>query len=68
MADVYITRDLDMLDDICHRYYGRIDVVPQVLEANPHLAQLPPTLVAGLEVLLPDIPLPLDEPVIRIWS
>lgn len=68
MADVYITRDLDMLDDICQRYYGRTDVVPQVLEANPHLAQLLPTLVAGLEVLLPDIPLPPDEPVIRIWS
>jgi phage tail protein X len=68
MTTHYRTRDLDMLDDICWRYYGRRDVVPQVLEANPHLAQRPPVLEAGLLIRLPDLPLPLEEPVIRIWS
>jgi phage tail protein X len=39
-----------------------------VLEANPQLAQLPPVLEAGLVVELPDLPLPAEAPVLRLWS
>ena len=63
-----ITRDGDVLDDLCWRHYGRVDVLPAVLEANPDLAQLPPVLTAGLVILLPDLPTPLESPVIRLWS
>ena len=63
-----ITRDGDVLDDLVWQNYGRSDVLTAVLEANPHLAQLPPVLVAGLVVELPDLPLPAEAPVIRLWS
>ncbi|MDP1644760.1 MAG: tail protein X [Thiobacillus sp.] len=63
-----ITRDGDVLDDLVWRHYGRSDALAAVLEANPQLAQLPPVLTAGLVVNLPDLPQPLEAPVIRLWS
>lgn len=63
-----ITRDGDVLDDLVWQNYGRSDVLAAVLEANPQLAQLPPVLDAGLVVELPDLPLPAEAPVIRLWS
>lgn len=63
-----ITRDGDVLDDLVWQYYGRNDVIAAVLDANPQLAQLPPVLEAGLVIELPDLPLPLEVPLIRLWS
>ena len=63
-----ITRDGDVLDDLIWRHYGRIDVLAAVLEANPSLAKLPPVLEAGLVIELPELPLPAEAPVIRLWS
>lgn len=68
MSKRVITRDGDVLDDLCWRHYGRVDVLPSVLEANPDLAQRPPVLTAGLVILLPDLPTPSVSPVIRLWS
>ena len=42
------THDGDMLDELVWQHYGRSDVLAAVLEANPHLAQRPPVLSAGL--------------------
>lgn len=64
----YITSDNDMLDAICWRQYGREDVVPVVLESNPHLAGLSPMLTAGIKILLPDIPEPRNTPILRLWD
>ncbi len=63
-----ITRDGDVLDALIWRHYGRGDVLAAVLEANPSLARLPPVLEAGLVIELPDLPLPVEAPVIRLWS
>ncbi|MBM4128243.1 MAG: phage tail protein [Nitrospira sp.] len=63
-----ITRDGDVLDDLVWRHYGRNDLIATVLDVNPPLAQLPPVLVAGLLIELPDLPLPTEAPVIRLWS
>jgi len=63
-----VTRDGDVLDDLIWRHYGRSDVIAAVLESNPNLAQLPPVLGAGLVIELPDLPLPAEVPVIRLWS
>lgn len=63
-----ITRDGDVLDDLCWWHYARVDVLPAVLEANPDLAQLPPVLTAGMVILLPDLPTPAEAPVVRLWS
>ena len=63
-----ITRDGDVLDDLVWQHYGRSDVLAAVLEANPMLARLPPVLEAGLVIELPELPLPVEAPVIRLWS
>ena len=63
-----ITRDGDVLDDLIWQHYGRSDLLAAVLEANPTLAMLPPVLSAGLVIELPDLPLPVEAPVIRLWS
>ena len=68
MSKKIISKDGDMLDALCWHHYGRQDVVPAVLEANPHLAGLPPVLTAGVIIVLPDLPEPGTLPVIRIWS
>ena len=65
------TRDGDVLDALVWQHYGRSDVLSAVLEANPHLALMPPVLSAGLAGLLielPDLPLPVEASVIRLWS
>ncbi len=63
-----MTHDGDVLDELVWRHYGRSEVIPAVLAANPHLAQWPPVLSAGLVIELPDLPLPVEAPVIRLWS
>lgn len=68
MAIQYRCKEGDMLDEICHHYYGQtMEVVAQVLEANPGLAALGPVLSAGTLVTLPDISAPEAEQV-NIWS
>lgn len=62
------TRDGDLLDDIVWRHYRSHELLPAVLAANPHLAQLPSVLEAGLVIALPDLSLPVEAPVIRLWS
>lgn len=68
MSKRIITHDGDVLDDLVWQHYGRSDVLAAVLEANPALAQLPPVLEAGLIIELPDLLLPVEAPVIRLWS
>ena len=63
-----ITRDGDVLDDLIWQHYGRSEVLSAVLEVNPTLAQFPPVLSAGLVIELPELPLPAEAPVIRLWS
>lgn len=52
----YRAKEGEMLDEICHLYYGRTrGVVEQVLAANPGLCELPHRLPAGTLVELPDL-------------
>lgn len=65
---VYRTKDGDMLDAICWTHYGSEAVVPQVLEANPGLAEHGAVYPAGVEILLPDLaPAAAAQPV-RLWD
>lgn len=71
-AQVLTAREGEMLDALVWRYYGRLDVLPLVLEANRQLARLPVIqmlrLPAGTPVLMPALN---DKPVlslVRIWS
>lgn len=58
----------DLLDAVCWRHYGRVDVLPQVLAANRFLARLPAVLPAGIDILLPDLRDQPVAPMIRLWS
>jgi phage tail protein X len=57
MAVRYTTAPDEMLDAICKRHYGcERGSTEAVLAANPGLAALGPTLPAGVEIELPDLP------------
>lgn len=67
----YRTRDGDVLDAICWAYYGRVDVVPAVLEANRDLARLGPVLPAGVLIELPALAQSdsvSDTPSVHLWD
>ena len=68
MAQIYRSKEGDMLDWICWRHYGRQSTaVEEVLEANPGLADQGAMIAAGQLITLPD----LDEPeldIVRIWT
>ena len=64
----YMTREGDMLDQICLEYYQRRDVVPQVLAANPHLADQSPVLPAGVIIYLPTLTLANAQTTVRLWD
>jgi len=66
---VYRTSDGDTLDWICWRKYGRSSgTVEAVLEANPKLAACGPVYAAGLEIVLPDLPLAPKQNIVRLWE
>ena len=58
MNDYYICIDDDMLDEICHRFYGKTDRVTEIVlshEKNRHLTWLEPYFKAGTKIFLPFI-------------
>lgn len=70
MATQYLTRDGDMLDDLCWRHYGRQSgAVEAVLDANPGLSEQGPVYPAGLTLTLPELA-PIASPTTpaRLWD
>lgn len=70
MPRVVHAHQRDTLDAICYRAYGRTaGVTEQVLQANPGLAELGPTLPHGTPVTLPDITQqPSRAPTVQLWD
>ena len=64
----YRTRQGDILDRICREYYQRVDVIPQVLEANPHLSDYGAVLPAGIVIELPEVSQPVDNSTVKLWD
>jgi phage tail protein X len=65
----YITKDGDVLDSICHKYYGSTsDVVEKVLKANRHLANIGAIFEAGIKIILPDLTPKEESESIKLWS
>jgi len=60
----------DTLDAICHRAFGRTaGVTEQMLELNPGVADLGPTLPQGTPVQLPEAtPQPQRSPTVQLWD
>lgn len=68
MAKTCRTSDGDLLDTICHGYYGHLTgTVETVLDANPGLAEEPQPFRAGLLITLPEVA---ESPrqVLRLWE
>jgi phage tail protein X len=65
-----IAQQGDTVDAICWRHYGRTaGVVEQVLDANPGLADLGPTLPHGTRVDLPDAaPQAEQRQMVNLWD
>jgi phage tail protein X len=65
----YRTKENDMLDAICFKFYGRQSkAVEIVLEANRGLADVGPVLPLGLIIELPEIPAVDTVAAIRLWD
>jgi phage tail protein X len=65
----YRTKDGDMLDAICYKFYGRqAKAVEIVYEANRGLADVGPVFQAGLIIELPEIPAVDTVAAIRLWD
>lgn len=65
---VYTTKDGDVLDDICYKFYGHLEgTVEKVLETNDFLGFEPPILSAGLKIKLPEINNRKSIETVRLW-
>ena len=65
----YITKDGDVLDAICFKYYGTTNgTVEKVLEANRHLAELGAIFSANVKIILPDLIPEEETESVKIWS
>ncbi|WP_460107444.1 tail protein X [Pseudomonas sp. H1_F01] len=68
MATTCRTSDGDLLDTVCHHYYGHLNgTVEAVLAANQGLADEPQPFRAGVIILLPDLPAQTMEDV-QLWD
>jgi phage tail protein X len=65
----YVTKDGDVLDAICRKYYGSTSgIVEKVLEANRHLAELGSIFTAGIKIVLPDLSQEEETESVKLWS
>jgi phage tail protein X len=65
----YVTKDGDVLDAICWKYYGSTSgTVEKVLEANRHLAELGSIFAAGVKIILPDLSQEEETESVKLWS
>ncbi|MGX0889280.1 phage tail protein X [Pseudomonas sp. ADAK2 TE3594] len=68
MATTCRTSDGDLLDTICHNYYGHLNgSVEVVLDANQGLAEEEQPFRAGVVITLPDMLAPATEQ-ITLWD
>jgi len=68
MAMTCRTADGDLLDTLCHHYYGHLNrCVEAVLAANQGLADEPQPFRAGVLIRLPDLVVETDS-VISLWD
>jgi phage tail protein X len=68
MATTCRTSDGDLLDTVCHHYYGHLNgTVEAVLAANQGLADEPQPFRAGVIILLPDLP-PQTLEDVQLWG
>jgi len=68
MATTCRTSEGDLLDSLCHAYYGTLTgTVEAVLQANQGLAEEPQPYRAGVLIHLPDLA-PAEVEQITLWD
>jgi len=68
MATICKTSEGDLLDTLCHRYYGHLDgSVEAVLQANQGLADEPQPFRSGVIIRLPEMAAAAVSTV-QLWS
>ncbi|WP_025127682.1 tail protein X [Pseudomonas sp. PH1b] len=68
MATTCRTSDGDLLDTLCHQYYGHLNgCVEEVLDANQGLADEPQPFRAGVLIRLPKLP-SRAEAMVQLWD
>lgn len=69
MAQIYKTKENDLVDQICYGYYGeRSDALDAVFKANPTLSIYGTHLPADLTILLPDLPEAETEETVQLFD
>lgn len=69
MSIIYTTKDGDVLDAICFKYYGALKGATEaVIQANRHLAHEPEIYSAGIKITLPHIDQKQESDTIKLWS
>lgn len=70
MATVYTTRQGEMIDAICRRFYDdESGYVERVIEDNPGLAARPIPLPIGTKIMLPDLPrMSAERKIVSLWD
>jgi phage tail protein X len=69
MSTIYTTRQGEMLDHICHKFYGdESGTVEKVLEVNPGLADLGPILPPRTKITLPAIERDTSADLVTLWD
>lgn len=69
MSEHYRTKQGDVLDQLCYERYGNEHQVVSVLDANPGLADYPPTLPMGVSIYFPTIEKPSRRvELVRLWN
>jgi len=64
----YLTREGEMLDEICYAHYQREEYLAAVYDANPGLAGYGNILPINVTVILPDLPPPPQQQSVRLWG
>ncbi|MDP9526163.1 tail protein X [Pseudomonas protegens] len=68
MATTCRTSDGDLLDTLCHQYYGHLNgSVEAVLDANQGLADEPQPFRGGVLIVLPELLSQIDATVL-LWD
>ena len=69
MSIIYLTKDGDVLDQICQNYYGKTNkIVEQVIDVNSHIVELEPVFEAGIKITLPDIIQEKESETVKRWT
>lgn len=68
MARICTTSEGDLLDTLCHHYYGHLSgTVEAVLDANQGLADEAQPFRAGVRILLPEVAVVASN-TLRLWD